>query len=406
MQSYIKRVEQALQDIKQGKIVIVTDHPDREDEGDFIMAAEKITDETMNFIIRHSSGIVCLTLQEKQLKQLNLPFMVAPHENTSLRGTPFTVSIDAREGITTGVSAADRARTILAAIDENAKPDDLDKPGHIFPLWAKAGGVLERPGHTEGSIDLAVMAGLKPAAVICEVMNPDGTMTRGKQLEDFAKAHGLLIISIDDIIDYRRYQENLIEESASAELPLESYGQFKVTVVKEKITGQEHAVIESHKYSNKPIVRIHSSCFTGDIFGSLRCDCHQQLHFALQRISEEGGILIYLNQEGRGIGLLNKIKAYALQESGFDTIEANQKLGLPADSRKYYLVANILKNRDIKHIRLLTNNPNKVADLQKYGITKVEVENIPAHFNQYNQKYLMTKKAKLNHDILSAIKVD
>lgn len=406
MQSYIKRVEQALHDIRQGKIVIVTDHPDRENEGDFIMAAEKITPETMNFIIRHSSGIVCLALQEKQLKRLNLPFMVAPHENTSLRGTPFTVSIDAREGITTGVSAADRARTILAAIDDHAKPDDLDKPGHIFPLWAKAGGVLERPGHTEGSVDLAIMAGLKPAAVICELMNPDGTMTRGKQLEDFANAHGLLIISIDDIIDYRRFQENLIEESAHAELPLESYGQFRVTVVKEKITGQEHAIIESHKFSDKPMVRIHSSCFTGDILGSLRCDCHQQLHFALQRISEEGGILIYLNQEGRGIGLLNKIKAYALQESGLDTIEANQKLGLPADSRNYYLVANMLKNRGIKHIRLLTNNPNKVADLQKYGITKVEVENIPVHFNQHNKKYLMTKKAKLNHDILSAIRVD
>ncbi len=402
MQSYIKRVDQALNDIRQGKIVIVTDHPDRENEGDFIMAAEKITPETMNFIIRHSSGIVCLSLQEKQLKQLNLPFMVAPHENTSLRGTPFTVSIDAREGTTTGVSAADRARTILAAIDDNAKPDDLDKPGHIFPLCARAGGVLERPGHTEGAVDLSIMAGLKPAAVLCELMNPDGTMTRGKQLEDFAKAHNLLIISIDDIIDYRRFHENLIEEQAQAMLPLESYGQFKLTVVKEKITGQEHAIIESHKSSDKPVVRIHSSCFTGDIFGSERCDCHQQLHYALQRISEEGGILIYLNQEGRGIGLLNKIKAYALQESGLDTVEANHKLGLPADARNYYLVANILKNRGIEHIRLLTNNPNKIADLQKYGITTVEVENIPAHINPHNQKYLMTKKAKFNHDILSA----
>ncbi len=405
MQSYIKRVEQALHDIRQGKIVIVTDHPDREDEGDFIMAAEKITSETMNFIIRHSSGIVCLSLQEKQLKQLNLPFMVAPHENTSLRGTPFTVSIDARKGITTGVSAADRMHTILAAIREDAKPDDLDKPGHIFPLCARAGGVLERPGHTEGAVDLAIMAGLKPAAVLCEVMNPDGTMTRGKQLEVFAKAHGLLIVSIDDMIDYRRFHENLIEESAHAELPLESYGQCKVTVIKEKITGQEHAIIESHVSSDKPIVRIHSSCFTGDIFGSLRCDCHQQLHYAMQRISEEGGILIYLNQEGRGIGLLNKIKAYALQESGLDTVEANHKLGLPADSRNYYLVANILKNRGIKHIRLLTNNPNKMTDLQKYGITTVEVENIPAHFNQHNKKYLMTKKSKLHHDILSVIHV-
>ncbi len=402
MQSYLKRVELAINAIKQGKIVIVTDHPDRENEGDFIMAAEKITPETMNFIIRHSSGIVCLSLQETQLKQLNLPFMVPPHANTSLRGTPFTVSIDAKEGITTGVSAVDRVNTILAAIDDHAKPDDLDRPGHIFPLCAKAGGVLERPGHTEGAVDLVTLAGLKPAAVLCELMNPDGTMTKGKQLEDFANEHGLLMISIDDIIDYRRFHENLIEEQTSAVLPLESYGQFNVTVIKEKITGEEHAIIENIKHTifDKPIlVRVHSSCLTGDIFGSLRCDCHQQLHYALQRMSEEGGILIYLNQEGRGIGLLNKIRAYALQEEGLDTVEANQKLGLPADSRNYYLVANILKNRGIKHIRLLTNNPNKIAGLQKYGIPTVEVENVPAHFNPYNEKYLMTKKAKLHHDI-------
>lgn len=230
MQSYLERVELALNDLRDGKIVIVTDHPDREDEGDFIMAAEKITPEAMNFIIRHSSGIVCLSLQEKQLKQLNLPFMVPPHDNTSLRGTPFMVSIDAREGITTGVSAVDRVNTILAAMAGNAKPDDLDKPGHIFPLCAREGGVLERPGHTEGAVDLAVMAGFKPAAVLCELMNPDGTMTRGKQLQDFAKEHGLIIISIDDIIDYRRFHENLIAEQVSAVLPLESYGQFKLTV--------------------------------------------------------------------------------------------------------------------------------------------------------------------------------
>lgn len=398
MQSYLKRVELAIKNIKQGKMVIVTDHPDRENEGDFIMAAEKITPETMNFIIRHSSGIVCLSMKEKQLKQLNLPYMVPPHANTSLRGTPFTVSIDARIGITTGVSAVDRANTILAAIDDYAKPEDLDRPGHIFPLCAREGGVLERPGHTEGAVDLVMMAGLKPAAVLCELMNPDGTMTRGKQLEAFAEAHNMLIISIDDIIDYRRFHENLIEEEVSAELPLEPYGKFSLTVMKEKITGQEHIILEK-PYEDNPLVRIHSACFTGDILGSLRCDCHQQLHYSLERISREGGILIYLNQEGRGIGLLNKIKAYALQEKGFDTIEANQALGLPVDSRNYYMAASILKNRGISHMRLLTNNPCKAADLEKYGINSVKVENIPAHFNQHNKSYLQTKKLKLDHMI-------
>lgn len=405
MQSYLKRVELAINDLREGKIVIVTDHPDREDEGDFIMVAEKVTPVAMNFIIRHSSGIVCLSLQEKQLRHLNLPYMVPPHENTSLRGTPFTVSIDARQGITTGVSAVDRVKTILAAIDDEVKPDDLDKPGHIFPLCAREGGVLERPGHTEAAVDLAVMAGFKPAAVLCELMNPDGTMTRGKQLQVFAQEHGLLVISIDDIIDYRRFHENLIAEQASAELPIESYGRFKLTVIKEKVTGQEHAILESvqHVLSDNPLVRIHSACFTGDIFRSLRCDCNQQLHYSLQRISEEGGILIYLNQEGRGVGLLNKIKAYALQESGFDTVEANEQLGLPVDARSYYLPANILKNRNIRHIRLLTNNPNKVADLKKYGMTTVEIENIPVNFNEHNTKYLQTKKEKLNHSIWDSV---
>lgn len=402
MQSYIERVEAALNDLTQGKMIIVTDSPEREDEGDFILPAEMITAENMNFIIRHSSGIVCLSILEQQMKQLNLPYMVPPHENTSLRGTPFTVSIDAKNGITTGVSAIDRVITIQTAIQDNAKPDDLDKPGHIFPLCAREGGVLERAGHTEAAIDLVRLAGFKPAAVLCELMNPDGTMARGRQLVEFAEKHGLNIISIEDLIDYRRYHENLIAEEVSAELPLESYGQFKLTIIKEKITGHEHIVL-TKELNNKPeLVRIHSSCVTGDIFGSLRCDCNRQLHFALQRISEEGGMLIYLNnQEGRGIGLFNKIKAYALQEKGFDTIEANQQLGLPVDSRDYYIVANILRNMGVDKVRLLTNNPAKINDLKKYGIKEIQMEEMPIFCNQHNKDYLQTKKDKLNHSIRS-----
>lgn len=400
MQSYIERVETALEALRQGKMVILTDNPDREDEGDLIAAAETITPEMMNFIIRHSSGIVCLSLFEEQIKRLNIPFMVPPHENTSFRGTPFTISIDAKEGITTGVSAADRVRTIHAAIALDAKPEDLDRPGHIFPLCARPGGVLERAGHTEGSIDLARMAGWMPAAVLCEVMNPDGTMARGVQLEKFAKKHELPLLSIEDIILYRRYQENHIEDAVTTELPLSSYGDFTLTVVKEKISGSEHVVLEKAISSEKkPLVRIHSACMTGDLLGSLRCDCHLQLHYSLQRISEEGGVLIYLNQEGRGIGLFNKIKAYALQDQGYDTVEANEKLGLPADSRNYYLPANILRNKNIKEVRLLTNNPDKVNELKQYGIEAI-IEKMPSFCNQYNEKYLQTKKDKFNHLIL------
>lgn len=402
MQSYIERVELALNDLRQGKMIILTDNPDRENEGDFIMPAETITQESMNFIIRNSSGIVCLSLEEEQVTKLHLPFMVPPHQNTSLRGTPFTISIDAKEGITTGVSASDRVKTVQAAIQENAKPEDLDKPGHIFPLCARAGGVLERPGHTEGSVDLVRLAGFKPAAVLCELMNPDGTMAHGAQLEKFAKKHQLTLLTIEDIIAYRRYHENLIEEEVSTELPLDTYGQFKLSVIKEKITGREHVILEKPHTAKNPLVRIHSACLTGDLLGSLRCDCHRQLHYSLQRISEEGGVLIYLNQEGRGIGLLNKIKAYALQDKGLDTIEANQQLGLPVDSREYYIASIILKNRHIKNIRLLTNNPNKINDMTKYGISAA-IEEMPGFCNQHNKRYLATKKSKLNHNINASL---
>ena len=398
MQAYIKHVEAAMEDLRQGKPVILTDNPERENEGDFIFPAEMITPDMMNFIIRHSSGIVCLALFEQDIKKLELPPMVPMHENTSLRGTPFTVSIDAKTGISTGVSAIDRVKTVQAAIHDHAKAADLVRPGHIFPLYAKEGGVLERPGHTEGSVDLMKLAGLKPAAVLCEVMNPDGTMAKGTKLAEFAKEHAIKILSIEDIISYRMARENLLAEEVSTEIPLESYGNFTFTVVKEKITDIEHVILEKKvKNAEVTLVRIHSVCLTGEIFGSLRCDCKQQLQYSLKRLEEEGGILIYLDQEGRGIGLLNKIKAYALQEKGLDTIEANEKLGLPIDSRKYYIAANILRNRGISHVKLLTNNPAKINDLKKYGIKHVEIEHLPVFCNEHNKKYLQAKKSKLNH---------
>jgi 3,4-dihydroxy 2-butanone 4-phosphate synthase/GTP cyclohydrolase II len=400
MQSYLENVEAALADLRQGKMIILIDHPDRENEGDLVCSAEHITPEGMNFIIRHTSGIVCLSLAEAQLKKLALPLMIPARENSSARGTPFTISIDAKHAITTGVSAVDRVKTIQATIHEQAQPEDLVKPGHIFPLQARAGGVLERAGHTEGAVDIVRLAGLKPAGVLCELMNPDGSMMQGTQLAKFAAEHTLKILSIDDIIAYRRYHENLIEEEVIADLPLESYGAFKISVIKEKIAGHEHVVLTKNVAEQENVlVRIHSACLTGDLFGSLRCDCHHQLRYSLQRISEEGGILIYLSQEGRGIGLLNKIKAYALQEQGFDTIEANQQLGLPVDSRQYYIAANVLRNRGIGTIRLLTNNPHKISALKKCGVTHITMEAMPIFANDFNKHYLQAKKDKLNHFI-------
>jgi 3,4-dihydroxy 2-butanone 4-phosphate synthase/GTP cyclohydrolase II len=401
MQSHLDRVEQALHQLRQGRMIILTDDPDRENEGDLIIAADKITPETMNFIIRNSSGIVCLSLPEAQLTQLDLPLMVPAVENSSLRGTPFTISIDARSQIATGVSAADRVQTIRAASAATAVPDDLVKPGHIFPLQARNGGVLERAGHTEGGLDLVRLAGLTPAAVLCEIMNADGTMTRGTDLEKFAAAHGLLILTIADIIAYRLSKENNIAAETIAALPVEGCAGLQVIAVKEKLTGHEHLVILNDvETQDAPLVRIHSSCLTGDLFASLRCDCNKQLHYSLEKIKSEGGLLIYLNQEGRGIGLFNKIKAYALQENGFDTIEANQELGLPIDSRQYHIAANILRNRQITRVRLLTNNLAKVSALQKFGIEVTERVAVPIFCNQHNKKYLQAKKEKLNHAIL------
>lgn len=402
MQASIKRVEIALAELKKGNMVILVDDPDRENEGDLIALAENITPHNMNMMIHHGSGIVCLSMTEARLNELNLPLMLPSSQNTSCRGTPFTISIDARDNITTGVSAEDRTKTILVAYDEKTTPDQLVKPGHIFPLQARDGGVFERQGHTEGAVDLAVLAGSKPAAVLCEIMNPDGTMTRGKQLDEFAEKYNLHMLAISDIIEYRLQHENMIVEETTATVPLDNYGTFKMTVIKEKFTNHEHMILTSETApdANKAtLVRIHSACVTGDIFSSQRCDCHQQLHHSLKRISEEGGMLIYLNQEGRGIGLFNKIKAYGLQENGLDTVEANEKLGLPADLRQYHIAANILRNRHIPAIRLLTNNPEKVDSLKKHGFENVEREAMPIFQNEHNAKYLKTKKEKMKHEI-------
>ena len=399
MNSEIERVEAAINDLRSGKMIILTDHPDRENEGDIIYPAEIITPEIVNFMIRHCSGIICLPLTTEQLKKLGLIYMVPPHENTNRHGTPFTVSIEAKEGITTGVSAKDRATTILTAVKEGANEKDIVKPGHVFPLYAKEGGVLERQGHTEAAIDIVRLAGFNPAAVLCEVMNPDGTMAKGNKLIDFAKEHQLKIISIDDIIAYRLCKENLIADEISSELSIESYGTFNMTVIKEKVSDNEHIILSKLNNVSKQttLVRVHSSCITGDLFGSNHCDCSKQLDYSLSRISKEGGILIYLNQEGRGIGLFNKIRSYSLQEKGFDTVEANQHLGLPVDSREYYIAANILKNKNLTDIRLLTNNPLKILGLRKYGITHVSMEAMPIFCTEQNKKYLKTKKEKLNH---------
>jgi 3,4-dihydroxy 2-butanone 4-phosphate synthase/GTP cyclohydrolase II len=400
MQPYIERVENAISDLRAGKMIVLTDHPEREDEGDIIFPAEIITPEVINFMIRHCSGIICLSLPEAQVKQLGLSYMVPSVENTSKCQTPFTESIDAKDGITTGVSAKDRATTILAAVNEKATSGDIVKPGHIFPLMAQAGGILQRQGHTEGAVDIARLAGFKPAAVLCEIMNPDGTMSSGDKLLAFAAEHQLSVLSIDDLIAYRLGHENMIEEEISSELPLKQYGAFKITVIREKYTAKEHLILTSrNQLSDNPLVRIHSACITGDLFGSQRCDCSKQLDYSLSRIAEEGGMLIYLNQEGRGIGIFNKIKAYALQEHGLDTVEANEKLGLPVDARDYYIAANVLRNKGISKIRLLTNNPHKAACLKKYGIENIAIENIPLFSNEHNSQYLQTKMEKLDHQM-------
>ncbi|MEC8408129.1 MAG: bifunctional 3,4-dihydroxy-2-butanone-4-phosphate synthase/GTP cyclohydrolase II [Bacteroidota bacterium] len=393
-------VEEALEDIKKGKLVIVVDDEDRENEGDFVTAARNANPELINFMATHGRGLICTPLVEERCDELGLELMV--DSNNSHFDTPFTVSVDLiGEGCSTGISATDRAKTVQALINPETKPKDLGKPGHIFPLRAKAGGVLRRAGHTEAAVDLSRLAGYEPAGLIVEIMNEDGSMARLPELRNIAKKFDLKIITIEDLISYRMKHETLIEEIVQVDMPTK-YGDFKLKAFKQTTTGEEHlALIKGTWDKDDPVlVRVHSSCFTGDVIGSLRCDCGDQLYSSMKMIDDAGkGVIIYMNQEGRGIGLLNKLKAYKLQEEGYDTLEANLKLGFKGDARDYGVGAQILRSVGIRKMKLLSNNPKKRTGLIGYGLEIVDTVPIEVECNIHNQKYLSTKKEKMGHNL-------
>jgi 3,4-dihydroxy 2-butanone 4-phosphate synthase/GTP cyclohydrolase II len=391
-------IEEAIEDIRKGKMVILVDDEDRENEGDLTMAAEAVTPEAINFMAKHARGLICLSLTPERVEQLQLPLMTT--DNTSSFGTAFTISIESKKGVTTGISAADRSTTIKTAISPKSGPEDLARPGHVFPLRAKPGGVLQRAGQTEGSVDLARLAGLYPAGVICEIMNDDGTMARVPQLMDFSKKHGLKIVTVKDLISYRVKKESLVRRVAVTKLPTSHGEDFTAILYANDIDRMNHiALVKGDiKPDDNVLVRVHSECLTGDVFGSLRCDCGDQLHNAMKIISNEGkGVILYMRQEGRGIGLEGKLKAYELQDKGKDTVEANLALGYKADLRDYGVGAQILRDLGVRKLRLLTNNPKKIIGLEGYGLTVVGRVPIEIHPHAKNIRYLKVKKHKLGH---------
>ncbi len=400
MRDKLNSIEEAIEDIRSGKIVIVVDDEDRENEGDFVTAARNVSPEVINFMATHGRGLICAPLIEDRCDELDLDLMV--HSNSAAYETPFTVSVDLiGHGCTTGISASDRYKTVKALIDPNIKPEELGKPGHIFPLRAKRGGVLRRAGHTEASIDLARLAGFEPAGVIVEILNEDGTMARLPQLVKIADRFDLKIITIEDLIKYRLQKESLVEKEVTIELPTE-YGDFRMTAYKDKNSDEEHlALFKGEWKPDEPVLtRVHSSCMTGDIFGSCRCDCGPQLQESMRLIQEEGkGIIVYMNQEGRGIGMMNKLKAYKLQEEGYDTVEANEKLGFKGDQRDYGIGAQILRDMGVRKMRFMSNNPTKRTGLIGYGLEIVENVSLEIKSNKHNKFYLETKRDKMGHTL-------
>ncbi len=391
-------IEEAIEDIRQGKMVVLLDDEDRENEGDLTIAAEKVTPETINFMAKYGRGLICLSLTQERVDQLNLPMMA--EMNTSRFGTAFTISIEARKGVTTGISAADRAKTIKTAISPKAQPDDIARPGHVFPLRAQPGGVLQRAGQTEGSVDLARLAGLNPSGVICEIMNDDGTMARVPQLAKFARKHQLKMVTIKDLIEYRMKNECLVNRLATTTIPTSFGGEFTAIVYGNMVDQTQNIALVKGDISQDEdiMVRVHSECLTGDVFGSRRCDCGSQLHKAMAMIRREGkGVVLYMRQEGRGIGLVNKIKAYALQDEGMDTVEANVQLGFKDDLRDYGIGAQILVDLGVRRMKLITNNPKKLIGLDGYGLSVVDRVPIEIKPQARNIKYLSTKKKKMGH---------